>query len=54
MDSSVSTSTYFPTVKPDGTVSSGFEEKLRLLPKEGRIKREGGGYILSEDWEELP
>ena len=54
MDSAVSTSTYFSTtVKPDGTVSNGFEETLRLLPKEGRIKRRGDGYILSEDWEML-
>ncbi len=31
-----------------------FEEALRLLPKEGRIKRRVDGYILSEDWEMLP
>ena len=55
MDSALSTSTYFSTtVKPDGTVSTSFEETLGLLPKEGRIKRRGDGHILSEDWEMLP
>jgi hypothetical protein len=55
LDSAVSTSTYFSTtVKPDGTVSNGFEETFRLLPKEGRIKRRVDGYTLSEDWEMLP
>jgi hypothetical protein len=42
------------SIKPDGTVSTGFEETLCLLPKEGRIKRRVDGYILSGDWEMLP
>jgi len=54
VDSMVSTPTYFSTnVKPDGTVSTGFGETLRLLPKEVRIKRRSDGYISSEDWEML-
>jgi hypothetical protein len=42
------------TVKPDGTVSTGFDETLRVRPKEGRIKKRTDAYILSEDWEMLP
>ena len=42
------------SIKPDGTISTGLEETLCLLPKEGRIKRRVDGYILSEDWEMLP
>jgi hypothetical protein len=42
------------TVKPDGTVSMGFDEELRVEPKEGRIKKRTDCYILGEDWEMLP
>jgi hypothetical protein len=42
------------TTKPDGTVSTGFDEMLSFSPKKGRIKRRGDYYALSEDWEMLP
>jgi hypothetical protein len=42
------------TTKPDGTVSAGFDETLRVRPKEGKIGRRFDCYILSEDWEMLP
>jgi tetratricopeptide (TPR) repeat protein len=42
------------TQKPDGTVSTGFDEMLPFFPKKGRIKERGDYYALSEDWEMLP
>jgi len=42
------------TTKPDGTVSTGFDEMLPFSPKKGRIKKRGDYYGLSEDWEMLP
>jgi hypothetical protein len=42
------------TTKPDGTVSTGFDEMLSILPQKGRIERRGDYYSLSEDWEMLP
>jgi hypothetical protein len=42
------------TTKPDGTVSTGFDETLPFLPEKGRIQKRGDYYILSEDWEMLP
>ena len=42
------------TTKPDGTVSTGFDEMLSLYPKKGRIERRGDYYALSEDWEMVP
>ena len=42
------------TTKPDGTVSTGFEEILPFFPEKGEIKKRGDYYRLSEDWEMLP
>ena len=42
------------TTKPDGTVSTGFDEMLSFFPEKGRIERRGDYYALSEDWEMLP
>ncbi len=42
------------TNKPDGTVSTGFDEMLPFFPQKGGIKERGDYYALSEDWEMLP
>ena len=42
------------TTKPDGTVSTGFDEMLSFYPEKGRIERRGDYYSISEDWEMLP
>ena len=42
------------TVKPDATVSTGFDEKLRVEPKEGKIQTRTDCYMLGEDWKMLP
>ena len=34
--------------KPDGTVTTGFNEILFSLPEKGRIERRGDDYTLSE------
>lgn len=41
------------TTKPDGTISSGFDEPFPLLLEDGKIKT-GDYYQISEDWELLP
>jgi hypothetical protein len=43
-----------PTTKPDGTVSTGFDELLPFVPENGRIEKRGDYYNLTEDWELLP
>ncbi len=42
------------TTKPDGTISTGFDEMLPFFPEKGRIEKRGDYYSLTEDWEMLP
>jgi len=42
-----------PTQKPDGRITTGFEEPFTAMPRNGKVKG-GYGYRLTEKWELLP